>query len=222
MNKIDKVRRKTLTALGAGLLTGSVPGVAMSKEAMELVVDHVMFPLYFNNQFLDVAEEVWEEMNMGKVTRGKQNAAFKAVYLHSKSFYVEYLSNVKAQPYWSNAIYVVVPKDYWGYYRKPALVTEHFLIPEFGCGYQLMSPNYPHLNSDVSTDVEYDDLVILISAALEEQITNIAGKRWVLPGNNKIRVHTDLKHVHDIVVINGRDQIVAPLLQPNPILRQYL
>ncbi len=189
---------------------------------MELVVDHVMFPLYFNNQFLDIAVESWKELNVGKVVAGKQNSAYKGVYLHSKSFYVEHISNVKEQPYWSNAIYFVVPKKYWGFYQQPALVSEYFLVPEFGCGYQLVSPEFPHLNSNVSADVDYDGLKILISQTLETEITNIAGKSWALPSNGKIRVHKGLKHVHDIVVINEKNKTIAPLLQPNPILRDYL
>ncbi|MGH1538985.1 MAG: hypothetical protein ACRBHB_01060 [Arenicella sp.] len=226
MYKIDKEKRKSLTKsltmLGSGLLASSLPRLAKAGGTMELIVDHVMFPVYFNNKFLDVAEEVWKEHKAGKVVVGEQNPAYKGVYLHSKSFYVEHLSNVKEQPYWSNAIYFVVPKKYWSFYQKPALVSEYFLVPEFGCGYQLVSPEFPHLNSKVSADVDYDGLVILISPALEAEIMTIAGKNWALPSNGKVRVHKDLKYVHDIVVINEKNKTIAPLLQPNPILREYL
>jgi hypothetical protein len=220
--RIDKGRRQALTILGTGLLASSLPCLTNAGETMELVVDHVMFPLYFNNQFLDLAEDIWKELKVGKVTAGKQNPAYKGVYLHSKSFYVEYISNVKEQPYWSNAIYFVVPKEYWGFYREPALLTEYFLVPEFGCGYQLVSSEFPHLNSKVSADVDYDGLVIFISQALEAEITNIGGKKWTLPKSGKVQVHKGLKHVHDIVVINEKSKTIAPLLQPNPILREYL
>ena len=184
-NEFDKEKRKSLTRLGAGILASSLPSLIMADEAMELVVDHVMFPVYFNNQFLDVAEESWKALNVGKVAQGRQNSAFKGVYFHSKSFYIEYLSNVKEQPYWSNAVYLVVPKKYWAFYEKPALVSEHFLVPKFGCGYQLVSPDFPHLNPKVSADVEYDGLVILISPALESEITQIAGKNGLFPRAGK-------------------------------------
>ena len=221
--EIDKERRNALTLLGACLLASSLPNIANAgEESMELVVDHVMFPLYYNNQFLDIAEKVWKELNAGKVIVGDQNPTYKGVYLHSRSFYVEYLSNVKEQPYWSNTIYFIVPKKYWGFYQNPALVSEHFLVPEFGCGYQLISPEYPHLNAKVAASIDYDGLEIFISQALKEEITNIAGQNWTLPSNGKIRVHKDLKHAHDIVVINENRKTIAPLLQPNPILREYL
>lgn len=208
--------------LGTGLLTASLPSLVNPGEAMELVIDHVMFPLYFNNQFLDIVEESWKALNVGKVSVGKQSSVYKGVYLHSKSFYVEHLSNVKEQPYWSNTIFFVVPKKYWGFYKNPALVSEHFLVPKFGNGYQLVSPEFPHLNSKVSADVDYDGLTIIISQALEVEITNIAGRNWTLPDNGRIRVHKGLKHVHDIVVINEKNKTIAPLLQPNPLLREYL
>lgn len=219
---MDKSRRQALAILGTGLVASSMPSLADTGEAMELVVDHVMFPLYFNNQFLELAEEVWKDLQVGKVTVGEQNPAFKGVYLHSKSFYVEHISNVKSQPYWSNAVYLVVPKEYWGFYTEPALLTDHFLTPRFGCGYQLVSPDFPYLNSKVSADVDYDGLEILISPTLAAEISNIGGKQWTLPKNGKIRVHEGLKHAHDIVVINENGKTIAPLLQPNPILREYL
>ena len=104
---------------------------------MELAIDHVMFPVYYNNPFLELVEDIWKERKLGKVFTGPQNASFKAVYLRSKGFYVEYLSNTKSEPYWSNAVCVVVPKKHWGYYNAPALLTEHFLTPKFGCGFGL-------------------------------------------------------------------------------------
>ncbi|MEZ5448400.1 MAG: hypothetical protein R3E89_05110 [Thiolinea sp.] len=81
MHKVDKGRRQALVMLSTGLLTSSLPCLVNAGEKMELIVDHVMFPLYFNNQFLEVVEEVWKELNVGKVTIGKQNPAFKGVYL---------------------------------------------------------------------------------------------------------------------------------------------
>lgn len=189
---------------------------------MELIVDHIMFPVYFNNAFLDLAESNWKERNTGEVFSAPQNPAFKGIYFKTRSFYVEYLSTVKNEPYWSNAIYVVVPEKYWDFYRQPALVNEHFLIPYFGCGYQLVSPDFPHLNSIISKEIPYDGLTILISRALEKQLTSIGGQSWSLPENGKIQVHDGLLHVHDMAVIDQNSKLVAPILQSNPLLREFL
>ena len=189
---------------------------------MELVVDHVMFPVYYNNPFLDLVEDIWRERKLGRVFSGPQNSSFKGVYLQSKSFYVEYLSNTKSEPYWSNAVYVVVPKKYWGYYTAPALLSEHFLVPKFGCGYSIISPDYPHLTKVIARDESYDGLAVLISKALEKELLQLAGQQWVLPESRKIRVHDSLTHVHDIAVIDEKSRLVAPLLQANPLMRDLL
>lgn len=189
---------------------------------MEIVVDHVMFPVYLNNGFLEVVEAEWHAQSLGKVYSQPQNSMFKGTYFESKSFYVEYLSTVKSEPYWSNAVYVVVPKKYWSYYKNPALSVEHFLVPTFGCGYTLVSPEFPHLNSVLAKGQTYDGFTLLISKALEQELLRVAGQSWVLPHSGKVRVHEKLVHVHDIAVINEKSKLVAPLLQPNPILREYL
>jgi hypothetical protein len=182
---------------------------------------HVMFPVYFNNAFLNIVEKSWKDQAGGRVTQSPQYPAFKQVVHFSKSFYVEYLSTVQSEPYWSNAVYLVVPKQYWGFYKSAALVTEHFLIPQFGCGFQLVSPEFPYLNATEAKNERYDGFTLLISRALEESLLNIGGQKWVLPRNGKIRVHEQLHHVHDIAVINEKSKIVAPLLQPNPVLREF-
>jgi hypothetical protein len=189
---------------------------------MEVVIDHVMFPVYFNNPFLEAVEAEWRAQNLGKVYSQPQNPVFKGVYFESKSFYVEYLSTVKSEPYWSNAVYVVVPKKYWSHYKNPALSTEHFLVPTFGCGYTLVSPEFPYLNSVLAKGQTYDGFTLLISKALEQELLRMAGQSWVLPPSGRVRVHEKLVHVHDISVINDKFKLVAPLLQPNPILREFL
>jgi hypothetical protein len=189
---------------------------------MEIQIDHVMFPVYLNNAFLDVVEEIWAAKKAGKVFAQPQNAAFKGVYLQSKSFYVEYLSNVKDQPYWTNAVYVVVPKKHWAFYKSPALVDQYFLVPKFGCGYALVSPDFPYLNSMTAGSNSYDGLTLLISEALKKEVLSIAGLNWSLPESGKIQVHGSLVHVHDIAVIDEKSKLVAPLLQPNPLLREFL
>ena len=224
---VDGQRRRVFvaTALGVGLVAATRLGAQTSErnpQAMELVVDHVMFPVYHNNAFLEVVEAEWRTQSIGKVYSQPQNPVFKGAYFESKSFYVEYLSTVKSEPYWSNTVYVVVPKKRWSHYKNPALLTEHFLVPTFGCGYALASPEFPYLNSAVAIGQTYDGLTLLISKALEQELLRVAGQRWVLPPSGKVRVHEKLLHVHDIAVINDKSKLVAPLLQPNPILREFL
>jgi hypothetical protein len=223
---MDRRRRSVLQAatVGAALFASgrlSAQTNERSSEAMELVVDHVMFPVYFNNSFLEVIEAEWREQNAGRVYSMPQNRVFKGLYFESKSFYVEYLSTVKSEPYWSNAVYVVVPKTCWSHYESPALVTEHFLLPAFGCGYTLVSPDFPHLNSTLAKSQTYDGFTLLISRALEQELLKVAGQSWILPRSGKVRVHEKLVHAHDIVVINDKSKLVAPLLQPNPVLREF-
>jgi hypothetical protein len=197
-------------------------GISAGGSPMELQIDHVMFPVYFNNPFLNLVEQIWKNQSGGRVTQMPQYPAFKHVLNFSKSFYVEYLSTVQSEPYWSNAVYVVVPKKFWGHYKSPALVTEHYLIPEFGAGYQLVSPEFPHLNSIVAKGEAYDGFTLLISKALETSLLSIGGQKWVLPSNGKIRVHEKLHHAHEMAVINEKSKIVAPVLQSNPVLREFL
>ena len=220
-------RREVLAAavVGAGVVSSTGLAAQTSErnsQAMEIFVDHVMFPVYFNNAFLEVIETEWRTQSLGKVYSQPQNSVFKGVYFESKSFYVEYLSTVKTEPFWSNAVYVVVPKKYWSHYEKPALLTEHFLVPTFGCGFTLVSPEFPNLNSVLAKGQTYDGFTLLISAALERELLSLAGQRWVLPSSGKVRVHKKLLHVHDIAVLNDKSKLVAPLLQPNPTLREFL
>ncbi len=220
IKSIKTILHKFMVISSCLLLLGSV-GVK-AEEKMELVVDHVMFPVYFNNPFVALMEEVWREQNQGKVFVGKQNASFIGVYFQTNQFYVEYLSTVKNEPFWSNALYLVVPKKYWGFYKKPALLTEYFLIPEFGSGYQLVSPDYPYLNKVIAKDVNYSGLTILISAALEKEITQIGGQQWTLPKDGSVRVQNGLVRPHEMGVINENNKLVAPLFEANPILREFL
>lgn len=192
------------------------------EESEELVIDHVMFPVYLNNPFLKVVKKSWEKHKVGKVDIGPQNASYKGVFFASKSFYVEHLSNVKSEPYWSNAVYLAVPKKYWSYYKSPALVTKNFLVPYFGCGYQLINPDYKYINSKVSKGVAYDGFTLLISEALRKEIVNVAGQKWSLPSNGKVRVHEKLIRVNEMAVINEKSELIAPLYQSNPILREFL
>lgn len=223
---LDRQRRRVLAAAVAGVGIVASTGLAAqtserNSQTMEIVIDHIMFPVYFNNAFLEVVETEWRAHSFGKVYSQPQNSVFKGVYIESKSFYVEYLSNVKSEPYWSNAVYVVVPKKYWSHYKNPALSTEHFLVPTFGCGYTLVSPEFPNVNSVVAKGQTYDGFTLLISKALEQELLRVAGQSWVLPLSGRVRVHEKLLHVHDIAVISDKSKLIAPLLQSNPILREF-
>ncbi len=217
-----KVFFKRLYLITAFLFLFLNVSLASDEKEKELVIDHVMFPVYFNDSFIELVETSWKQKNVSRVFKETKNRNFNAVYFQSNSFYVEYLSTVKSQPYWSNSVYVIVPKKYWGYYKKPALLNDYFLIPEFGSGYQLVSPDYPYLNNKISKDIAYDGFTLLISKKLEKKLRNIAGQNWSLPKNGKIKVHDKLIHVHDMAVINEKSQLIAPILQTNPILRDYL
>lgn len=116
---------------------------------------------------------------------------------------------------------VVVPTEYWSAYEQPVLKTENFLVPWFGSGFQLVSPDYPYLNKKVSKGESSDGLTILISKALEKELFKIGGQKWSLPANDKLKVHDGLVHHHDIVVIDESSRLVAPLLEANPILRDF-
>lgn len=194
------------------------PRSALSEQVLS--IDHVMFPVYNNTALLTQIEPLWQAWEQGRVERREPNNLFSGIYYHSRDWYVEYLSNVPSQPYWSNAVYVVVPKQYWDFYATPAWRSEHFLIPEFGSGFQLVSPDYPYLNSRINSEETYRGFTLLISPALAKALKNVAGQRWQLPAN--VQVDQRLKHRHDMGVINEHKKLIAPLLQANPVLRDYL
>ncbi len=189
-------------------------------DAMEIKIDHVMFPVYANDVLLGHVESTWKEKEKGRVYSQPTNGVFKGVYFQSKDFYVEYLSTVENQPYWSSAIYLVVDKKYWKSIDNPVMVNDHFLIPYFGSGYQLISPDYPHLTSKLEP-TSYNGLKILISQNLFDEIKTLGGQNWTLPSDGSVEIHEGLHHLHDIVVIDENDKLVAPLYEANPILRDY-
>lgn len=185
---------------------------------MQLIVDHVMFPIYLGDQLLDEVEWTWRDRGYDKVFRQAKRKEFLPLYCQSENFYVECLSNRSTYSYWSNAVFVVVPKELWSYYKKPAHVSEHFLIPYFGSGYQLVSPDYPHLNSKLDHSPK-ERFTLLVSPDLYRVLANIAGKDWDLPDH--VKPHDDLKHMHDMAVLDAGDRLVAPLYQANPALKGY-
>lgn len=84
-------RRKVLVVAVAGVGVVASTGLAAQTSernyrVMELVIDHIMFPVYFNNAFLEVIEAEWRGHGLGKVYSQPQNAVFKGVYFESKSF----------------------------------------------------------------------------------------------------------------------------------------
>ncbi|MET1410863.1 hypothetical protein ABVF61_01255 [Roseibium sp. HPY-6] len=185
---------------------------------MLLTIDHVMFPVYLGDQLLDEVEWTWKDRGYGNVFREAERREFLPLYCQSSRFYVEYLSNRSTFSYWSNAVFVVVPKVFWDYYKEPAHVSEHFLIPYFGSGYQLVSPEFPHLNSKLEGRSD-EEFKLLVSPDLFKVLSNVAGQKWSMP--DFVSPHSDLKHMHDVAVLDSEDRLVAPLYQANPALRGY-
>ncbi|GAA6143686.1 hypothetical protein [Hydrogenophaga sp. 5NK40-0174] len=217
-------RRRWLTGVTAAAAAAALQRNASASDTQPLVVDHVSFPVYNNNAFLDAVAQNWTSRSLGPLHHQPQNPAFKAVSLLNQRFYVEVLSNTEQQPYWSNQVYLVVDKALWKHYRQPAMATEHFLVPAFGCGYSLVSPDFPHLNSKLegSNASGGTKLTLLISQALADALANLAGQSWALPEDGSVKVHPGLLHAHDMAVIDDKQKLVAPILQPNPLLREYL
>ncbi|WP_422038307.1 hypothetical protein [Roseibium sp.] len=185
---------------------------------MLLTIDHVMFPVYLGDQLLDEVEWTWKDRGYGKVFREAERSEFLPLYCQSNQFYVEYLSNRSTFSYWSNAVFVVVPKQFWEYYKEPALLSEHFLIPYFGSGYQLVSPDFPHLNSKLSGGTD-EGFRLLVSPDLYKVLSRVADQEWTLPDH--IEPHSDLKHMHDMAVLDAEGRLVAPLYEANPALKGY-
>ena len=180
---------------------------------MELVVDHIMFPVYNNLGFLDEVEQCWKKHHTGVVMMGPPGPQYKGVYYSSKSFYVEHLSTVKGEPYWSNTIYFVVDKKHWEFYENPDMVDENWLKPRIRGGFALLSPDHPGLQSKHFSGITYDGFTILISKTLEEELREICGLTWKLPAN--MAIDEKLLHSFDMAVVNENDTLVAPLYQHN-------
>lgn len=220
-----------LASTGSGLLGQSLsppappapapaPAPAESADGMELLLDHVMFVTYHNNTLLEEVHESWKKHQTGKTHIAPQQTDYRGVYYQSKSFYVEQLSTISGEYYWSNCVYVVLPQKYWGFYDKPAMVTRDMLIPSYGCGYQIVSPDFPTLNAKISKDVTYDGFTILVSPTLEASLKTMAGQKWKLPAG-KIKVHEKLLHPYDIAVVNEKNKLIGPLFQSNFALKEY-
>jgi|AntAceMinimDraft_17_1070374.scaffolds.fasta_scaffold07273_3 hypothetical protein len=180
----------------------------------ELVVDHIMFPVYNNDAFLDEVKEIWETKGVGEIKRDDYEA-YSGVFFKTKKFYVEYLSTNKGDGWWRNRICVVVDKQHWDYYKEPFLKDEFFLTPEITSGFFLVSPEYNSTNTKINKDIDYKGFTIYISEALKEKLENICDLKWKLP--DYIKTNKNLIHETDIVVVDGKGEYVAPFLQCNTI-----
>jgi len=170
-----------------------------------------MFPIYNNNEFLkEVATEYKKNKNYD-YKLGKQNPTYKGIYLLGKSFYIEHLSTVKGQYYWTNSLAIILDKKYWSFYKKPDSMSEHFLIPKFGCGYFLVNPDYPATNDKINK-TNYDNFAIYISEELKQKIKTIGGLKWKLP--KYIKTSKALKQLYDIIVMDN-NIMIGPLFQSN-------
>ena len=176
-----------------------------------LDIDHVMFPVYNNNDFL---KEVANEYNKNKkyvYSIGKQTPGYKGIYLYSKNFYIEHLSTIKGEYYWTNSLAIILDKKYWSYYKNPAIINDNFMTPKFGCGYFFVNPEFNSTNKKISKS-DYDNFTIYISKNLKNKLSNIAGLKWKLP--NYIKSNDKLCQPYDIIV-KDKDVIIGPLFQTN-------
>jgi len=185
-----------------------------SSISEELIVDHVMYPVYNNDAFLDEMMEIWKAKKVGKVKRDDYDA-YSGVFFETKSMYVEYLSTNKGDGWWRNRICIVLDKKYWDYYKEQFMRDEFFLTPEITSGFFLVSPEYNSLNSKINSQIEYDGFTIYISDVLKEKLENICGMKWILP--EFIKTNSNLVHETDIIVVDEKGNYIAPYLQSNTI-----
>jgi hypothetical protein len=128
--------------------------VGGGKKVLE--IDHVMFPIYNNNNFLNEVANEYKKNKKYMYLIGKQQPSYKGIYLHSKNFYIEHLSTVKGEYYWSNSLAILLDKKYWSYYKKPDSISEHFMTPKFGCGYFLL------IQSIIQQIKKYQKVIMII------------------------------------------------------------
>lgn len=177
-----------------------------------LIVDHIMFPVYNNDAFLDEIKEIWTEKKVGEIERADYDA-YSAVFFKTRNFYVEYLSTNKGDGWWVNRICVEVDTTYWDYYKNPFSKDGNFLIPEIDSGFFLVSPHYDSVNSKINTDINYSGFTIYISEILKDKLINVCGLKWELP--DYIRTNKNLIYERDIVVVDEDGEYIAPYLQCN-------
>jgi len=60
-----------------------------SKKILD--IDHVMFPVYNNNNFLDEVANEYKTNKKYIYSIGKQQQSYKGIYLYSKNFYIEHI-----------------------------------------------------------------------------------------------------------------------------------
>ena len=181
---------------------------------MILKIDHVMFPFYNNNKLLNEIKKHYDNLGYASYIEPKKKT-FKGLYLLTKRFYVEHLSTIKGEHNWTNALCIVLDKKYWGYFKNPDMINEHFLIPKFRCGYFLVDPKSPYVNWKKTTPknkFNINNLTILISKKLENKLKHLAGYEWELP--NYIQTDKRLCQLYDIL-ITANDRVIAPLFHSN-------
>lgn len=180
-----------------------------------LKIDHIMFPIYNNNNLLDEIKEEWKKNKNYIIKEGKQNPTFKGIYLQGKDFYIEHLSTTKSNYYWTNSLAIILDKKYWSYYKNPVLIDDNFMTPEFGCGYFFVNPEYKFTHQNIN-ESNYNNFTILISKNLKKELEKIAGIKWTLP--KYMKTDKRLCQKYDIFVMDG-NKMVSPLFQAN---QQYI
>ena len=175
-----------------------------------LTIDHVMFPIYNNPDFLKVVEDYW------KTFKGKVFKQPNSVFISQNHFYVEHISvdkNLSPEDhFWSNAICLELEKKYWNYFENPLIINDNFLTPYAGAGYFFVNPHYEYTNKKLKNN-DSNSFKILISNNLKKELENIANKKWILP--DFVNVHPNLLHNYDIVVLDDNNKLIGPYLQSN-------
>ena len=177
-------------------------------------LDHIMFPVYNNDKILDEIKNEWKKKYKNYKITVEKKTSFKAIYLKMKKYYIEYLSTIKGEHNWTNALCVKLDKKYWSYYKKPDQIDKHFMIPKFGCGFFIVDPKSPYTKW-CKAEFRESNFEILISKKLKKELINLGGLKWKLPKN--IKTNKNLCQSYDILVVDkvNEDNIVAPLFQAN-------
>jgi hypothetical protein len=169
-----------------------------------------MFPIYYNPYFLTIVKKYWNTFN-SKISSQKDR-----IFLYKYSSYIEHISISNKLPdneqYWSNALCIELDKKYWKFFKNPFIINDNFLTPKAGCGYFLMDPNYKYSNKKINKS-NNNNFIIYISKKLYDELQHLVGLNWKIP--SFIKIHKELLHNYDIIIVDDKNKIIAPYLSCN-------
>ena len=176
-----------------------------------LTIDHVMFPIYDNNNFIATVNKYWKKFN------SKVKNQHDRIFLNTKNFYVEYISvSKKLSPldcFWSNAICIELDDHYWNMVKNPLIKTDYFITPYAGCGYFFVNSKYKYINRNINKNKNNNNGFIFISKKLWDELEYLFDIEWRLP--NYIIIDKNLLHNYDMFVLDENYKLMAPYLQSN-------